>query len=156
MLLFTSFIRNNIRFETEKERKKNVCVLYIHNTREKDRFLFLIRQMKLKQVFNAFRRDVPFLVRNHEATSKSKIDLSNLEKEEKFCHSRSRSLEKDQHHSNEHKNLSRSSSLLKRQWECQLCKMLNETDCQLCSNCGSSQINIYIPTIKGNASILDK
>ncbi len=96
-------------------------------------------EISLQQVINAFRRDIPFFARNHQTTTKT--DSSNIQKEEenikrKVIHNRSSSLDEKRH-----------SSLLKRQWECQLCKILNENDSQLCSICGSSKINVYIPII---------
>ena len=38
-------------------------------------------------------------------------------------------------------------STIARQWECQLCHLTNESDSQLCSECGSNKINVYIPVM---------
>jgi len=91
-------------------------------------------EVSLQQVLNAFRRDIHFFARNHQTTSKT--DQINIKKEE---NNRSSSLDERKH-----------SSLIKRQWECQLCQILNENDSQLCSICGSTKINVYIPIIKSN------
>jgi hypothetical protein len=104
----------------------------------------------LEQVLHAFRRNGHFFTRHHQTTSKT--DLVNIQKEQKqqeqeeeedSSHHRSHSLD-------EQKHISRKSSLVKRQWQCQLCQILNENDSQLCSNCGSSKINVYIPTMNQN------
>jgi hypothetical protein len=106
----------------------------------------------LQQVLNAFRRDIPFFVRHHQP--RSKTDLLDKQQEEEIIqtknssHHRSHSL--DEHHSNENKYISRNSSFIKRQWQCQLCQKLNENDSQLCLNCGSSKINVYIPIMNQN------
>jgi len=100
-------------------------------------------EVSLQQVLNAFRRDIHFFARNHQTTTK--IDSSNIQKEEeKILHNRSSSLDEKRH-----------SSLIKRQWECQLCKILNENDSQLCSICGSSKINVYIPIINSKEKTIN-
>ncbi len=103
-------------------------------------------EISLRQVLNAFRREIPHIARQTQTTSKT--DLSNLKEENenigrKVDHHRSRSFDID--HSNENKHIPRSTSLVNRQWQCQLCQTLNESDSQLCSDCGSSKINVYIP-----------
>lgn len=45
-----------------------------------------------------------------------------------------------------HENLQRKSPQINREWSCQICRQLN----QLCSHCGSTQINIYIPTMNSS------
>jgi len=75
----------------------------------------------------------------------SKADLLNLQEEKeikKFYH-RSNSL--DEHYLRENRSITEDSSLPQRPWHCQLCATLNKTDSQLCSNCGSNKINVYIP-----------
>ena len=53
----------------------------------------------------------------------------------------------NQHHYQEHQlNTPRLSSVIKRQWQCQLCHGLNESDIQICDDCGSNKINVYIPS----------
>lgn len=90
----------------------------------------------LKQVINAFRRDTTSITRHHSSTSKT--DLTKIEKQEKS------SLPHRSHSSNE------LNSNEKIKWKCHLCQILNDNDSQLCSNCGSTQINVYIPILNTN------
>jgi rubrerythrin len=94
----------------------------------------------------SFRRETPIIVRQNHTTT-SKTDLSKLpeDNEKKIVRHRSHSFAK-----NENKHIQRSSSLIKRKWQCQLCQTLNETDSQLCSDCGTSKINVYIPIMNQN------
>lgn len=45
------------------------------------------------------------------------------------------------------RNISKSSSFTQSLWYCQLCKTVNRFDSQLCSCCGSTKINVYIPDL---------
>jgi hypothetical protein len=38
-------------------------------------------------------------------------------------------------------------TVIKRQWQCQFCHTKNESDAQICSECGSNKINVYIPVM---------
>ncbi|CAF4789472.1 unnamed protein product, partial [Rotaria sp. Silwood2] len=98
-----------------------------------------------KQVFSAFREDNPILPRRND--EKSKRDLSNTEKHDKakVANQNNRSRSSDELRSNENEYVSINSSVIRRSWHCQLCETLNQTDSQLCSHCGSSKINVYIP-----------
>ena len=98
-----------------------------------------------RQILNTFRQETPILLRRHNTTSKT--DLSKLPEgsEKKLVHQRSRSFDR-----NENKNIQINSPLIKRKWQCQLCQTFNETDSQLCSDCGTSKINIYIPIMNQN------
>ncbi|CAF0811244.1 unnamed protein product [Rotaria sordida] len=100
------------------------------------------------QVLSAFREDFPILTQHHN--EKSKRDLSHTkqrDKEEimKVTYPYNRSRSSNEFRSNEKENISRNSSVIRRPWLCQLCQTLNQIDFQLCSQCGSSRINVYIP-----------
>ena len=56
---------------------------------------------------------------------------------------RSQSLDKNDLTVDE--NLTRRSPSVKREWLCQICQQRNQSPSQLCSQCGSTQINLYIP-----------
>jgi hypothetical protein len=102
-------------------------------------------EISLRQVLNAFRQEIPILLRQHHTTSKTNLPEENENIEKNLGHHRSRSFNR-----NENKHLPRSSSLIKRKWQCHLCQKLNESDSQLCSDCGSSKINVYIPIMNQN------
>jgi rubrerythrin len=95
------------------------------------------RKKSSDQVINAFRRDISFSHRHHQRPT-SKTDSNNLKKQIKN-HNRSHSL--DELSPKEDKNC----SVIQHQWECQLCNTINQSDSELCSICGSSKINVYIP-----------
>ncbi len=84
------------------------------------------------QVLHAFRREIPSFTRHHLPTSNK--DSSHFQKDEQI---------KDEVPSNEDKH----------QWLCQLCQTRNEIDYQLCSHCGSTQINVYIPINNQNEKL---
>ncbi|CAF4436613.1 unnamed protein product [Rotaria sp. Silwood2] len=116
----------------------------------------------LNQILSAFNNE--FLVQsrhnhnhNHNHQPSQIFDSSNTQKKELVNnlhqeHHRSRSL--DQNHSQEHQHISQTkSSIIKRRWQCQLCHTINGNDVQLCIECGSNKINVYIPSINNMDTI---
>ncbi|CAF1596676.1 unnamed protein product [Rotaria sp. Silwood1] len=109
-------------------------------------------EQSLNQILSAFNND--FLVQSrhnnhhqhtqllHSSNIREKESINNSQQE----HYRSRSL--DQSHSQEHQHTTQiKSSIIKRRWQCQLCHTINENNVQLCIECGSNKINVYIPSI---------
>ena len=101
-----------------------------------------------EQVINAFRRDISFSHRHHQRPT-SKTDSTNLIKQIK---NQNRSHSLDELPPKEDQN----SSLIQHQWECQLCNTINQSDSELCSICGSTKINVYIPIMNPDLSNEDR
>ncbi|CAF1170644.1 unnamed protein product [Rotaria sordida] len=117
-------------------------------------------QESLNQILHAFNNEFLFQSRHHRQptqishslNTRKEESINNLQKE----HHRSRSL--DHNHTQEHQHIITltKSSVNKRQWQCQLCHTINENDIQLCIECGSNKINVYIPSINHMDTISNK
>jgi hypothetical protein len=101
-------------------------------------------KISFQQVLNAFRRDIPSFLR-HQQRPTSRTDSNNLRTKN---HHRSHSV--GDLSSRKNKQISKDSSPIRRPWQCQLCDNVNQIDSQLCSTCGSSKINVYIPIMNQN------
>jgi hypothetical protein len=103
-------------------------------------------EASLNQILHAFHHEFPLHSKRHHH-NQATLHSSNAQTEELIRHShRSRSL--DRYESEEHQPVPKAkSSVIKRQWQCQLCHSKNESDSQICSECGSNKINVYIPVM---------
>ncbi len=102
----------------------------------------------LKQILHAFHHELSLQSRHPPPPPVSQS--SNIQAKEPSKHShvpqhhRSRSL--DHIHSEEHQHSPQAKlSAIKRQWQCQFCHTKNESDVQICVECGSNKINVYVP-----------
>ena len=101
----------------------------------------------LNQVLYAFNHEFPLQSRHqhHQNSPNVKVEDS-LKHFQKRHHHRSQSL--DRYNSEDHqRTVTTKSSVIRRQWQCQLCHTTNESDTQLCVDCGSNKINVYIPVM---------
>ncbi|CAF1038399.1 unnamed protein product [Adineta steineri] len=104
-------------------------------------------EASLNQILHAFDHDISFQSEHNTDHLSTEKESSNTQtKRSNLQHHRSRSLD----HSNlaeQHRFVRKKPSVIKRQWQCQFCLTRNETDAQLCTECGSNKINVYIPVM---------
>ena len=119
-------------------------------------------EQSLKQIFSAFQNESSLLQQGHElqtpdhlhhhhsfaASQSSGTEVRELLKKS-YSEHRARSVERYGRDELGHVPDKRSSEL-KREWQCHLCHRRNESDLQLCLECGSNKINVYIPRIEQN------
>jgi hypothetical protein len=110
-------------------------------------------EQSFNQILNAFNQDFPLQTssrRHHQITH---ADIVETEEPLKHIHQHHRSRSLDRYHPDESRNNRKVKlSVIKRQWQCQLCHTKNESDTQICSECGSNKINVYIPVMDRNSS----
>ena len=105
-------------------------------------------QKSFDQVFQAFRDEFTRQPPNHHhhhhhhhQRYRSQLHSSGRQ---------SRSHPSDQYYQNDDQNITEKSSFItERQWQCQLCHLLNENDAQICAECGSNKVNVYVPLLDG-------
>ena len=116
-------------------------------------------EQSLKQIFSAFQNESPSIPQGHQshmhdqlhhhhsfaASQSSDIEARELLKKS-YSEHRAQSVERYGRDEVEHAPEKRSSDL-KRQWQCHFCHRTNESDLQLCLECGSNKINVYIPRL---------
>ena len=102
-------------------------------------------QDTLNQILYAL--DPEFQLQSHSPHHLSISRQTSIEgKESSKHHHRSQSL--DHYPSDKSQNnLKPKLTVIKRQWQCQFCHTKNESDAQICSECGSNKINVYIPVM---------
>ncbi|UJR07608.1 hypothetical protein I4U23_011897 [Adineta vaga] len=112
-------------------------------------------EASVNQILHAFNHELSFQSRHHTDQPSSGLHSPNSQTKEPTRHSRlhhhhhqqqrSRSSEHSNHNDQHHRITQTKLSVIRRQWQCQFCHMKNETDAQICSECGSNKINVYIP-----------
>ena len=112
-------------------------------------------EASVNQILHAFNHELAFQSKHQSNQSESEALPSTSHHQETTRHPRhdhrshrsrrSRSLDQPDL-SDQHNRISQTKlSVIQRQWQCQLCYKKNETDAQICSECGSNKINVYIP-----------
>jgi hypothetical protein len=106
----------------------------------------------LNQIIQAFNQEFIFEPRNHRHHQQhhhSPIShITSIQKDEPIRHSHHRSRSLDEYQAEEHQRIAQMKlSMIRRQWQCQLCHTKNESDTLICVECGSNKINVYIPII---------
>lgn len=103
-------------------------------------------EASFNQILHAFNHELELQPRHRTDRGSSKPPIAGSAALYRHDNNRSRSLEPT--YADEHRrSVQPKLSVIRRQWQCQFCHTNNETDAQICADCGSNKINVYIPVI---------